>query len=83
VREFNHAFHPGDTAKTRIPLADATAIGFASPLITIALARADLEETVRIYRCRLSRSVSSGSLLRWCRTSNRHITSVSRRARRR
>jgi hypothetical protein len=45
VREFNHALHPGDTAKTRIPLADATAIGFASPLITIALARADPEET--------------------------------------
>jgi drug/metabolite transporter (DMT)-like permease len=35
---------------TRLPLADATAIGFASPLITVALAAVILKEQVRIYR---------------------------------
>lgn len=35
---------------TRLPLADATAIGFASPLITVMLAALILREHVRIYR---------------------------------
>jgi drug/metabolite transporter (DMT)-like permease len=35
---------------TRLPLADATAISFASPLITVALAAIILKEHVRIYR---------------------------------
>src|SRR5215831_12400805 len=35
---------------TRLPLADATAISFASPLITVALAAVILKERVRIYR---------------------------------
>jgi drug/metabolite transporter (DMT)-like permease len=35
---------------TRLPLADATAISFASPLITVALAAVILKETVRLYR---------------------------------
>jgi drug/metabolite transporter (DMT)-like permease len=35
---------------TRLPLADATAIAFASPLITVALAAIILKERVRIYR---------------------------------
>jgi drug/metabolite transporter (DMT)-like permease len=35
---------------TRLPLADATAINFASPLITVALAAVLLKEHVRIYR---------------------------------
>jgi drug/metabolite transporter (DMT)-like permease len=35
---------------TRLPLADATAISFASPLITVALAAVILKEHVRIYR---------------------------------
>lgn len=35
---------------TRLPLADATAINFASPLITVALAAVILKEHVRIYR---------------------------------
>lgn len=34
----------------RLPLADATAISFASPLITVALAAIILRERVRIYR---------------------------------
>ncbi|MBV9346339.1 MAG: DMT family transporter [Pseudolabrys sp.] len=34
----------------RLPLADATAISFASPLITVALAAWILKERVRIYR---------------------------------
>ncbi len=34
----------------RLPLIDATAIGFASPLITVALAALILKEPVRIYR---------------------------------
>jgi drug/metabolite transporter (DMT)-like permease len=38
------------SALTRLPLADATAISFASPLITVALAAAILKERVRIYR---------------------------------
>ena len=37
-------------ALVRIPLADATAISFASPLITVALAALILKERVRIYR---------------------------------
>ena len=37
-------------ALTRLPLADATAISFASPLITVALAAVILKERVRIYR---------------------------------
>lgn len=37
-------------ALARLPLMDATAIGFASPLITVALAALILKETVRIYR---------------------------------
>lgn len=37
-------------ALTRLPLADATAISFASPLITVALAALILKERVRIYR---------------------------------
>jgi drug/metabolite transporter (DMT)-like permease len=38
------------SALTRLPLADATAISFASPLITVALAAFILKERVRIYR---------------------------------
>jgi drug/metabolite transporter (DMT)-like permease len=38
------------SALTRLPLADATAISFASPLITVALAAVVLKEKVRIYR---------------------------------
>jgi drug/metabolite transporter (DMT)-like permease len=37
-------------ALVRLPLADATAISFASPLITVALAAIVLKERVRIYR---------------------------------
>jgi drug/metabolite transporter (DMT)-like permease len=37
-------------ALTRIPLADATGIGFASPFITVALAALILKEKVRVYR---------------------------------
>jgi drug/metabolite transporter (DMT)-like permease len=37
-------------ALTRLPLMDATAIGFASPLITVAFAALILKERVRIYR---------------------------------
>lgn len=38
------------SALVRLPLADATAISFASPLITVALAALILKERVRIYR---------------------------------
>jgi drug/metabolite transporter (DMT)-like permease len=38
------------SALTRLPLADATAISFASPLFTVALAAVILKERVRIYR---------------------------------
>jgi drug/metabolite transporter (DMT)-like permease len=38
------------SALTRLPLADATAISFASPLITVALAAIILKERVRVYR---------------------------------
>ncbi len=38
------------SALTRLPLADATAISFASPLITVALAAVVLKERVRVYR---------------------------------
>jgi drug/metabolite transporter (DMT)-like permease len=38
------------SALTRLPLADATAISFASPLITVVLAAVVLKERVRIYR---------------------------------
>ncbi|MGB8073010.1 MAG: DMT family transporter [Pseudolabrys sp.] len=38
------------SALTRLPLADATAISFASPLITVALAALVPKERVRIYR---------------------------------
>src|SRR5471030_213119 len=38
------------SALTRLPLADATAISFASPLITVALAAVILKERVRMYR---------------------------------
>jgi drug/metabolite transporter (DMT)-like permease len=38
------------SALTRLPLADATAISFASPLITVALAAMILKERVRVYR---------------------------------
>ena len=37
-------------ALTFLPLADVTAIGFASPLIVVALAAVMLGETVRLYR---------------------------------
>ena len=37
-------------AVARLPLVDATAIGFASPLITVALAALMLNERVRTYR---------------------------------
>ncbi|HZP76326.1 MAG TPA: DMT family transporter [Pseudolabrys sp.] len=37
-------------ALARLPLADATAISFASPLITVALAAVVLKERVRVYR---------------------------------
>jgi drug/metabolite transporter (DMT)-like permease len=38
------------SALTRLPLADATAISFASPLITVALAAIVLKERVRVFR---------------------------------
>jgi uncharacterized membrane protein len=38
------------SALTRLPLADATAISFGSPLITVVLAAVVLKERVRIYR---------------------------------
>lgn len=38
------------SALARLPLADATAISFASPLITVALAAVILQERVRVYR---------------------------------
>jgi len=38
------------SALARLPLADATAIAFASPLITVALAAIILKEQVRFYR---------------------------------
>ncbi len=38
------------SALTLLPLADVTAISFASPLITVALAAVILKERVRIYR---------------------------------
>ena len=38
------------SALQRLPLADATAISFASPLITVALAAIILKERIRIYR---------------------------------
>jgi drug/metabolite transporter (DMT)-like permease len=38
------------SALQRLPLADATAISFASPLITVALAAVILKEKVRVYR---------------------------------
>lgn len=38
------------SALTRLPLADVTAITFASPLITVALAAIVLKEHVRLYR---------------------------------
>jgi len=38
------------SALVRLPLADATAISFAAPLITVALAAFILKERVRIYR---------------------------------
>jgi drug/metabolite transporter (DMT)-like permease len=38
------------SALTRLPLADATAIQFASPLITVALAAIILKERVRLFR---------------------------------
>jgi drug/metabolite transporter (DMT)-like permease len=38
------------SALTRLPLADATAIQFASPLITVALAAVILKENIRFYR---------------------------------
>src|SRR5437016_9558920 len=38
------------SALARLPLVDATAIGFAAPLITVALAAILLKERVRIYR---------------------------------
>jgi drug/metabolite transporter (DMT)-like permease len=37
-------------ALARIPIADVTALGFASPLITVAMAALILKERVRIYR---------------------------------
>src|ERR1700674_5902690 len=37
-------------ALARLPLVDATAISFASPLITVALAALILKERVRVYR---------------------------------
>src|SRR5882762_7595298 len=38
------------SALQRLPLADATAISFASPLITVALAAIILKERIRVYR---------------------------------
>jgi len=40
----------GFFALARIPLADATAIGFAAPLITVVLAALFLKENVQLYR---------------------------------
>ncbi len=40
----------GFAALSRLPLADATAIGFTAPLITVVLAVVILHERVRIYR---------------------------------
>jgi drug/metabolite transporter (DMT)-like permease len=38
------------SALARLPIVDATAISFAAPLITVALAAAFLKERVRVYR---------------------------------
>lgn len=38
------------SALTRLPIADATAIGFAAPLITVAMAAVILKEKVRVFR---------------------------------
>ncbi len=40
----------GFTATALLPLSDATAIGYAAPLITVVLAALVLKETVRAYR---------------------------------
>jgi drug/metabolite transporter (DMT)-like permease len=40
----------GFVALTYLPLSDAVAIGYASPLITVVLAALILKETVRVYR---------------------------------
>ena len=40
----------GFSALARLPLSDATAIGYAAPLMTVVLAAVLLKEPVRIYR---------------------------------
>ncbi|MCX5493540.1 DMT family transporter [Kaistia dalseonensis] len=40
----------GFSALARLPLSDATAIGYASPLMTVVLAAFLLKETIRVYR---------------------------------
>lgn len=44
------AMFTGFAALTLLPLADATAIGFAAPIVTVVLAVFMLNETVRLYR---------------------------------
>jgi EamA domain-containing membrane protein RarD len=67
------------SALARLPIVDATAISFAAPLITVALAALLLKERVRIYRCwrRISTSAFSARAIprrlrrpkRWARFS--------------
>lgn len=40
----------GFSALARLPLSDATAIGYASPLLTVVLAAVLLKEVIRVYR---------------------------------
>ncbi|BCP53114.1 permease [Kaistia sp. 32K] len=40
----------GFSALARLPLSDATAIGYASPLLTVVLAAVLLKEAIRVYR---------------------------------
>ena len=48
--ELGARLEASDRAGAALPLADATAISFASPLITVALAAIILKERVRVYR---------------------------------
>ena len=56
-------------ALARLPLANATAIGFAAPLITVALAALVLKERVRIFRWSAVGVGFVGVLVMLCPTS--------------
>ena len=62
------------SALTRLPLADATAISFASPLITVALAAIVLKERVRIYRWSAVLTGFAGVIIMLIRISSPAIT---------